>query len=44
MDLESTNSTWLNGDKVEGARYYELRDKDVVKFGESMREYVFMKK
>ena len=44
MDLESTNATILNGEKVEGARYYELREKDIVKFGDSTREYVFMKK
>jgi smad nuclear-interacting protein 1 len=44
MDLESTNGTFLNGDKIEGARYYEIREKDIVKFGESLREYVFMKK
>jgi smad nuclear-interacting protein 1 len=44
MDLESTNKTFLNNDPVEGARYYEIREKDVLKFGESLREYVFMKK
>ena len=44
MDLDSTNGTFLNGDKLEGARYYEIRNKDVVRFGESTREYVFMKK
>lgn len=43
MDLESTNKTFLNGDPVEGARYYEVRDKDVLRFGESAREYVLMK-
>jgi smad nuclear-interacting protein 1 len=44
MDLESTNKTFLNGSEVEGARYYELRDKDILRFGESQREYVIMKK
>ena len=44
MDLESTNKTWLNGEELEPARYYELREKDVLKFGESVREYVLMKK
>ena len=43
MDLESTNKTYLNGDAIEPARYYELREKDVIKFGESLREYVIMK-
>ncbi|KAG6606470.1 Smad nuclear-interacting protein 1 [Phytophthora cinnamomi] len=42
MDLNSTNSTFLNGHKIEGSRYIELREKDVLKFGESTREYVLM--
>jgi len=42
MDLDSTNGTTLNGDKIDGRRYYELRNKDVLVFGESSREYVFM--
>ena len=44
MDLESTNKSFLNAEEVEPARYYELREKDVLKFGESQREYVIMKK
>lgn len=44
LDLESTNKTFLNGDELEGARYYELREKDVLRFGESARDYVLMKK
>ena len=43
MDLESTNGTTLNGDPVEGAKYYELRPKDCLKFGTCPIEYVFMK-
>lgn len=42
MDLNSTNSTFLNGSKIEDSRYIELREKDVLKFGESTREYVLM--
>lgn len=42
MDLNSTNSTFLNGSKIESARYIELREKDVLKFGDSTREYVLM--
>lgn len=42
MDLESTNGTYLNGNKIESARYYELLDKDVIKVGKSDREYVIM--
>ncbi|KAB5526337.1 SMAD/FHA domain-containing protein [Coniochaeta sp. 2T2.1] len=42
IDLESANGTVLNGDKVPGARYLEVRNKDVIKFGLSEREYVVM--
>lgn len=35
MDLESTNKTYLNGNELEAARYYELREEDILKFGES---------
>lgn len=42
MDLESTNGTLLNGAPIESSRYIELRAKDVLKFGESTREYVLM--
>ena len=44
IDLESTNGTVLNGDKIDGAKYYELRDKDMIKFGTNPIDYVFMKK
>jgi smad nuclear-interacting protein 1 len=42
MDLESANGTELNGQRIEQARYVEIRDKDIVKIGGSEREYVFM--
>ncbi|TDH70051.1 hypothetical protein CCR75_000837 [Bremia lactucae] len=42
MDLNSTNSTFLNGFKIEGSRYIELKEKDVLRFGDSTREYVLM--
>ncbi|ROT42746.1 SMAD/FHA domain-containing protein [Sodiomyces alkalinus F11] len=42
IDLESANGTFLNGNKVAESRYIELRDKDVIKFGHSTREYVLM--
>nr|CDS33735.1 Smad nuclear interacting protein 1 [Hymenolepis microstoma] len=42
IDLESTNGTYLNGNKIETRRYYELRERDVLKFGYSSREYVVM--
>ncbi|CEG43793.1 Transcriptional regulator SNIP1, contains FHA domain [Plasmopara halstedii] len=42
MDLNSTNSTFLNGVQIESSRYIELKEKDVLKFGESTREYVLI--
>lgn len=42
MDLESTNGTTLNGEKIEATRYYELLEEDVVKFGFLDRNYVIM--
>jgi len=43
MDLESTNGTMLNGTKIDAARYIELKEKDILKFGFSTREYVLMR-
>lgn len=40
IDLESANGTKLNGNTVPAGRYLELRDGDVLTFGESTREYV----
>lgn len=42
IDLGSSNGTYLNGDKIEAQRYYELIHKDILKFGYSTREYVVM--
>lgn len=42
LDLESANGTELNGERLEGSRYFEVRDKDMMKLGLSEREYVFM--
>ena len=42
MDLESTNGTFVNGVRLEGARYYELRKGDVITLGASTREYVLL--
>lgn len=42
IDLDSANGTMLNGEKVDGRRYMELRTGDVLKFGESTREYVLL--
>jgi len=42
IDLESANGTFLNNTRLEPRRYYEMREKDVVKFGYSTREYVLL--
>ncbi|KAL0087477.1 Smad nuclear interacting protein-like protein [Phycomyces blakesleeanus] len=42
IDLESTNGTFLNGTRIPSTRYVELRLKDVLKFGNSTREYVLL--
>ncbi|KAB8343197.1 hypothetical protein FH972_022787 [Carpinus fangiana] len=43
LDLESSNGTWLNGERVAAARYVGLRGGDVLRFGESEREYVLVR-
>lgn len=43
MDLESTNGTFINKCKLEPACYYELKQEDIVNFGQSTRDYVLMK-
>ncbi|XP_078384623.1 smad nuclear-interacting protein 1-like isoform X2 [Oculina patagonica] len=42
IDLESQNGTFLNNQKIEPRRFYELKEKDVLKFGFSTREYVIL--
>ncbi|KAL5230195.1 hypothetical protein ABZP36_028971 [Zizania latifolia] len=42
MDLGSTNGTFINDNRIEPSRYYELFEKDTVKFGNSSREYVLL--
>ncbi|KAL8931239.1 MAG: hypothetical protein Q9216_007249, partial [Gyalolechia sp. 2 TL-2023] len=42
LDLDSANGTWLNGERVEGRRYVEVRHKDVLRWGNSEREYVVL--
>ncbi|KAH9950600.1 SMAD/FHA domain-containing protein [Amylocystis lapponica] len=42
IDLESTNGTHVNDEAIPVSRYYELKPGDVIKFGESMREYVIL--
>eukprot|EP00943_MAST-04B_sp_MAST-4B-sp1_P002262 g2262.t1 len=43
MDLQSTNGTYVNGNRIQHSRYYELMDSDVITFGVSDKEYVIMK-
>jgi smad nuclear-interacting protein 1 len=42
IDLESANGTMLNKEEIPASRYLELRDKDMIQFGHSTREYVLM--
>uniref|UniRef100_A0A803L9A2 FHA domain-containing protein n=1 Tax=Chenopodium quinoa TaxID=63459 RepID=A0A803L9A2_CHEQI len=42
MDLGSTNKTFINENPIEAQRYYELFEKDTIKFGNSSREYVLL--
>jgi smad nuclear-interacting protein 1 len=42
IDLESTNGTHVNDEKIPISRYYELKASDVIKFGQSTREYVIL--
>ncbi|CAM0908995.1 unnamed protein product [Alopecurus aequalis] len=42
MDLGSTNGTFINENRVEPHRYYELFERDNIKFGNSSREYVLL--
>jgi len=42
IDLNSANGTTLNGEKIQPQRYYELKEKDCLKFAFSSREYVLL--
>jgi smad nuclear-interacting protein 1 len=42
MDLQSTNGTFINGERIPDSRYVELKAMDCVKFGSSSREYVLL--
>lgn len=42
IDLDSSNGTFLNNKRIESRKYYEIFDKDVLKFGFSSRDYVVM--
>uniref|UniRef100_A0A182V6L8 FHA domain-containing protein n=1 Tax=Anopheles merus TaxID=30066 RepID=A0A182V6L8_ANOME len=42
IDLDSSNGTFVNNKKIDPKRYYELHEKDVLKFAFSSREYVLL--
>lgn len=42
IDLDSANGSSLNKEEIPPSRYLELRDKDMIQFGQSTREYVLM--
>lgn len=42
IDLESSNGTYLNNEKIVPKKYYQLFEKDVLKFGFSSRDYVVL--
>jgi len=42
IDLESANGTFVNNNKIQPKRFVELREKDVLKFGFSSRDYVLL--
>jgi len=39
MDLSSTYKTYINESLMETQRYYELFEKDTIRFGNSSREH-----
>lgn len=42
IDLASANGTYLNSERIEPQRYYELKEQDILKFGYSQREYAVL--
>ena len=40
QDLGSTNGTFLNGERLEAQKFFELLHQDALRFGHSSREYV----
>ena len=42
IDLESANGTKLNGERIQDKRFLEIKNGDMLGFGESTREYVVM--
>lgn len=42
IDLDSANGTRVNEDLLPGRQYVELKSGDLLRFGESGREYVLL--
>ncbi|KAI9296009.1 SMAD/FHA domain-containing protein, partial [Neoconidiobolus thromboides FSU 785] len=42
IDLDSANGTFVNDIQIPATRYFELKSKDIIKFGGSTRDYVFI--
>ena len=42
MDLDSTNGSFINDARIEPRRYYEILEKDMLRFGNSTRKYVLL--
>ena len=42
LDLESATGTFLNGERVDHARYIELKERDQLEFAHSTRKYVLL--
>ena len=42
IDLQSTNGTFINGERIDDSRYYELKEFDLIKFGQSTTEYMIL--
>mmetsp|Transcript_18994 Transcript_18994/g.31612 ORF Transcript_18994/g.31612 Transcript_18994/m.31612 type:complete len:111 (-) Transcript_18994:97-429(-) len=42
IDLNSTNGTKLNGERIDPQRYYQLLEKDAIQFGFSSREFILL--
>lgn len=40
--MKTVQKTYLNDKEIESARYYELREKDSIRFGASSRTYVLL--
>ena len=43
IDLGGVNGTMLNKERIEPLHYIEMREEDIVNFGNSSRDYVLMK-